>query len=91
MPKKLVQVEVESSVADILGALAKAIADSKAAVKSGQSGVALITSIGAALVADLAPVIAEVAQIPADVQDSAQDCVAAILVSVPALIAAVKS
>lgn len=91
MSQESVSVVVEKEIYDVLVAVAKSLADTKAAVKSGVSGAALIASIGSALVADLAPVIAEVGSLAGDVSDSKIAAVESVLAAVPALVSAIIS
>ena len=91
MSQTQIQVTVEKEMYDVFAATIKAYVDAKAAVKSGATGVMLVSEIGSALVADLAPVIAEVAQLPGDISESLPATIAAVLAQLPALIAAVKS
>lgn len=91
MPKVNVSVEVESSVYDLLEALAKVVSDVKAAVKAGGGVPVEVTAIGAALLGDLAPKISEISQVSGDLADSKLDCVKAAMVALPDVVSAVLS
>ncbi|GAC1606468.1 MAG: hypothetical protein NVS3B3_06670 [Aquirhabdus sp.] len=83
---KDVTITVSSSVYDVLGALIKGVSDVKAAVKAGgsapQEGVAIVS----ALVADLFPIMGELAQIGGDISGEKIAAEAAVLSQIPALI-----
>ena len=86
-----VSVTVEKETNDLIAALVKVIGDAKAALKGGLTGLALDSAIATAVIADLAPVISEAIQIPADLKESAEASAAAVLVQVPALLAILQA
>lgn len=85
--KKTVQVEVIASVDDVLVALTKGITDIKAAVKSG--GPAEIPMIVSALVADLLPILSQVASLPEDVKADVATAMETVAVRAPQLVKAI--
>lgn len=86
---KDVTVTVSSSVYDVLGALIKSVSDVKAAVKAGGSAPQEGVTIVSALVADLFPIMGELAQISGDVQADKESAEKAALVLLPELIKAI--
>lgn len=73
MPKKVVQVEVESSAYDLGQAFVTVVKAAKAAKASGAPMAAQVTEDLMACISAFAPVAGEMGQVPADLADSKEE------------------